>query len=56
MNGDWHKRHTMPQRATLDRRPAWHLDHSFAFSRSFPFSLFPFSGSAAAFSPDERDA
>lgn len=28
MNKDWHNAHVMPERATLEQRVTWHLDHA----------------------------
>ncbi len=27
LNAEWHKKHRMPDRATMEQRIAWHLDH-----------------------------
>ena len=28
INREWHEANPMPERATLDQRVAWHLDHA----------------------------
>ena len=28
INADWHARHPMPKRATLEQRATWHVDHA----------------------------
>ncbi|MBU8538550.1 hypothetical protein [Falsiroseomonas tokyonensis] len=40
MNRDWHAAHPMPEKATLDQRVAWHLEHAEACGcRDLPASL-----------------
>ena len=28
INREWHERHRMPERATIEQRMEWHLEHS----------------------------
>jgi hypothetical protein len=40
LNREWHLAHTMPERATLDERIAWHLEHAaHCACREIPESL-----------------